>query len=808
MEKINNLIDVNLKTGLTNEEVNKRTLEGLTNKTKKGSSKTYGRIIFSNIFTFFNLVIATIAGLLFYVNSFQDTFFLIIVVLNITIGIIQEIKAKKTIDKLSLLSAPVGIVLREGELVEIPINEIVLDDILSLKVGNEISADAIVREGFVEVDESLLTGESDVIDKKPGDKLFSGSFIVSGTCLAQTVKVGNESYIETLTSKARLYKKPQSNLMNSLKILIRVIAILIIPLGFALFNMHKGLLNESFASSVQYTAGALVGMIPSGLFLLTSVALAVGVVRLAQNNTLVQELYCIEMLARVDTLCLDKTGTITDGSMSVKDVIEIEKESSFSTNKLISQLLFVLNDSNQTNEALTNTFGKLTPEYKVNEVLTFSSRRKFSAASFEKLGTLILGAPEFVLTKTELRKIEGKINKYLKQGLRILVFAHSNNQLQTKNLPTAIKPISLILIEDTIRRDAIYTINYFKEHDVDIKVISGDNAITVSHIAKRAGIKDADKFISLEGLKNEQVKEAANKYVIFGRVSPEQKQLLIESLKANGKTVGMVGDGVNDILALKEADASIAMASGSEATRNVSHLVLLDSSFSSMPKVVAEGRRVINNVQNVAIIFLTKTIFSMLLTLIVLLINVSYPLKPSQLFIIDFLAIGFPSFFISLQPNNQLVKGTFLKNVLKKATPGALAMVLQAVLIITYFQNRLNFTPLEQNALVVITVSFTAMVVLYRTLKPFNTYRRTLFVVLFSIGTAAIILLPEFFNFSFLTKYYIRMGSNEIERLSFSSLTLLMLMLMSSPLLIDLFRKGPYWLKRGTSLTFKKLGEL
>lgn len=803
MIKVDNLTKVNLKTGLTTEEVQERVSKGLTNRTKKGSSKTYGRIIFTNIFTFFNLLILFIAGLLISVGAYKDIFFLVIVFLNTVIGIFQEIKAKKTIDKLSLLSAPVGTVLRDEKIIEIPINEIVLDDLLNLKAGKQISADAIVKEGFIEVDESLLTGESDVIDKKPGDYLYSGSFVVSGTCLAQTVQVGENSYIETLTDKARQYKRPQSNLMNSLKLLIRIIALLIIPLGLTLFNMHRG--DLAIDLSIRQTAGALVGMIPSGLFLLTSVALAVGVIRLAQNNTLVQELYCIEMLARVDTLCLDKTGTITDGTMEVKGVIDLKENESLAAKDIIPLVLGVLDETNLTNEALVAKFGQSEAKYKVIEVLPFSSKRKFSAVSFESFGTVIIGAPEFVLNKTELKNIESKLNKYVQQGLRVLVYAHSPNILVNRTLPAGVKPVSLILIEDTIRRDAIYTIEYFKENNVDVKVISGDNAITVSYIAERAGIENADKYISLEGLTDEEVKEAAIKYQVFGRVSPEQKQLLVQALKQSGRTVGMVGDGVNDILALKEADTSIAMASGSEATRNVSHLVLMDSSFASMPKVVSEGRRVINNVQSVAILFLTKTIFSIILAFVVLFLKEPYPITPSQLFIIDFLGIGIPAFFISLQPNDTLVKGTFLKNVLKTALPGALAIVTQVFLIITFFNNRLNFTPFEQNALVVITASFTSMVVLYRLLKPFNVFRRTLFFILFSVGLFAVLFLPEFFEFNSLTPYNIRMGRIEVNRLSFSSFVLLLLLLRSSAFLIDIFKKVPYWLKEAASWAFKKL---
>ncbi len=798
-------LDVDLKIGLTSDQVDERVELKLTNKTKSGSSKTYSRIIFTNIFTFFNMLIVIIAALLIYVGAYKDIFFLVIVVTNTLIGIIQEIKAKITIDKLSLLSAPVGTVLRDGKIIEIPISDIVLDDILTLKSGKQISADAVIKEGFLEVDESLLTGESEVVDKKVGDFLYSGSYVVSGTCLAQTVNVGEKSYIESLTNKARQYKKPESNLMGSLKIMIRIIAIFIVPIGILLFNMHRTTLGEPLDDSIRKTAGALVGMIPSGLFLLTSMALAVGVIRLAQNNTLVQELYCIEMLARVDTLCLDKTGTITDGTMEVKGVIEIDDDESLSPNIFIPQLLGVLNETNQTSEAIISKFGKEASKYKIEEQLPFSSKRKFSAVSFEGKGTFILGAPEFVLNKTELRKINNIIDEYINQGLRVLVYAHSNRTITAKKLPPHVRPISLIVIEDTIRRDAIYTIEYFKDNGVDVKVISGDNATTVSHIAARAGINNADKYISLEDLSNEEVKEIAPHYQVFGRVTPEQKQILVQSLKENGKTVAMVGDGVNDILALKEADTSIAMASGSEATRNVSHLVLLDSSFSSMPKVVNEGRRVINNIQNVATLFLTKTIFSIMLTIVILLLAKPYPITPSQLFLIDFLAIGFPAFFISLQPNNEIVKGTFMKNVLKAAFPGAITIVVQVLLIITFFNNRLSFSALDQSALVVITASFTSMVVLYRLLLPFNVYRRTLFFVLFLVVIFSVLFLPEFFEFSAIIPYYIRMGKIEVTNMSFNLFLLLLLMVRSSNIFINIFRRMPGWLSKAFSWSFKKL---
>lgn len=803
------ILPVDPKTGLSNQAVLERRALGLTNVTNTGSTKTIRRIVFSNIVTFFNLINVFIASMLIYVGAYKDIFFMVIVIANTVIGIIQEIKAKKTIDRLSLLQAPIGVVFREGAEVEIDIADIVLNDILILKPGRQISADCIVTEGSIEVDESLVTGESDSIVKNVGDTLLSGSFVVSGVCKAEAVKVGKDAYVENLTKQAKVYKKPQSDLMKSLKIIVGVIGVFIVPVGLTLFYIqYEGAIGIlPLNDSIRATAGAVIGMIPAGLFLLTSVALAVGVLRLAQNNTLVQELYCIEMLARIDTLCLDKTGTITDGTMSVRSIIEIDKDQKFAPKKIIPQMMAAFKDKNQTSEALIEKFGLTTKLPNITELIPFSSKRKYSAVSFEKVGTFAIGAPEFVLSKADYQSYEDQIERYAMQGLRVLIYATSTKQIQNKTLPD-MKANALILIEDTIRPDAILTIEYFKTHNVDVKVISGDNPVTVAHIAARAGINDAEKYISLEGLTDKEVQESALKYQVFGRVNPHQKMILVKQLKSHGRTVAMTGDGVNDILALREADTSIAMASGSEAARNVSHLVLMDSNFSSMPKVVNEGRRVINNVQRVATLFLTKTMFSIILVIIALLTRGRYPITPSQLFMIDFLVIGLPSFVLSLQPNHEQVRGKFLANVLSKAFPGALVVGLQTLIIMWLATpSMLNFTIEARSTLIVISATFTSFIVLYRVLKPFNGLKRLLFGFMFMIFITAVIFLPEFFEFNALSQYYLRLSgsSTTTEMLSIPALLLLIVMLQSSAVLITFFSKLPGWIKKGFKNAIMKL---
>ncbi len=730
--------------GLPNEIVEKRVLDELVNVTNKGSTKSKKAIVFSNIFTFFNILTFLIAGWLISVKAFTDLVFLAIVMANLVIGIYQEIRAKKTIDRLSLLSAPTATVIREGEKQEIGVSEVVLDDIIVLKNGDQICADSILIDGSVEVNESLLTGESDAIVKKPGDLLFSGSFVVSGSCKARVDKVGKDNYIEKLTSQAKKYQKPNSELLKSLKLIIYFMAVFIIPLGATLFITQYFVNDMEYVTAVRKTAGAMIGMIPSGLWLLTSVALFVGVIKLSQRNVLVQELYCIEMLARINVLCLDKTGTITDGTMNVKNVIDYNSLYGLTTKNIVSAMLNALNDDNLTSKALEEKFGR-NKRLKFNAIIPFSSQRKYNAVTFDKMGTFALGAPEFVL-KRSYDQIKKEVTKYASQGYRVLSLAHFNGSIENGELPgESPEIISLILIEDNIRPDAINTINYFKESGVSVRVISGDNPMTVSKISERAGIENADQYISLDGLSDVEVERAALKYTVFGRVSPSQKKLLVTTLKNAGNKVAMTGDGVNDILALREADCSIAIASGSEAARNVSHLVLLDSNFDSMPKVVSEGRRVINNVSSVASLFLTKTIFSLLLA-IQAMIRGAYPISTNQLIMIDMFAIGIPSFFLVLEPNNKEVEGNFLVNIIKSAMPGALT-ILVISLIIFWLEDSLNLDTISSQTIIVIAATHTCLMVLFKVSKPLNTMRRGLCIACYSAFLLITLVLPQFLEF-------------------------------------------------------------
>ena len=801
--------------GLTTDEVELRQMAGLANVTDTGSSKSIPTIITSNIFTFFNFLNFGIAIWLITVSAkITNMAFMGVITANITIGIIQEIRAKKTIDKLSLLSAPTAIVRRDEDEFEISIQDVVIDDILHLTSGKQIPADAVVRDGIIEVNESLLTGESDPIVKRKGDTLYSGSFVVSGNCYAQATAVGKDIYIQKLTSQAKKYKKPESDLLGSLKIIIRTVGALILPLAGILFylmwsavewdpalSIGDRLMSEEYSLIVRQTAGAMIGMIPSGLFLLTSMALAVGVIRLAQNNTLVQELYCIEMLARVDTLCLDKTGTITDGTMTVKSIIEYKNDTNLSLKNIISAMLNAQNDSNLTSDALADRFGTA-KRIRHKNLIPFSSSRKYSAVQFERYGTFVLGAPEFVI-KENFSKIEREVDKQSNEGYRVLVVAHADGDIKDHQVQGKVEPIALIMIEDTIRPDAIDTIEYFESHNVEIKVISGDNPATVARISQRAGIANADKFISLEGVQDKEVVRAASRYTVFGRVSPSQKKLLIESLKNNGRTVAMTGDGVNDILALKEADTSIAMASGSEAARNVSHLVLLDSNFSSMPKVVSEGRRVINNVQRVSTLFLTKTIFSFLLAITAIIRRGYYPIQPSQLVLIDYLVIGIPSFFLALEPNNRQVKGKFLFNIIKAALPGAMVVMINS-LIIFGFERTLQMDTVVASTLIVLSATIVSLTVLFRVSTPFNKMRRTLFFIMVIAFVMLVIFVPHFFDFApFYTQEY-----NQFNPLSVPQILLLIVLAQATFPLMYVLSNLYSWTKTFIRTILNKLADM
>lgn len=737
--------DTDIENGLPDAVVDKRILDNLVNTTKTGSTKSKKMIIFSNIFTFFNMLTISIAIWLITVQAFTDLVFLIIVLMNSIIGIIQEIKAKNAIDRLSLLSAPSAVVIRAGVQKEINISDVVLDDLLVLNSGNQICADCILVSGTVEVNESLLTGESNAIIKNPGDLLFSGSYVVSGRCRARVDKVGSDKYIEKLSNQAKQYLPPNSELLKALKRIIIFMAVLIIPIGIALFCLQTFSSGIDYVTAVRKTAGAMVGMIPSGLWLLTSVALYVGVLKLSQKNVLVQELYCIEMLARINVLCLDKTGTITDGTMSVKNTIDYNTLYGLSTKNIVSAMLNALNESNLTSVALEEKFG-LNKRIKHLATIPFSSQRKFNAVTFDKMGTFALGAPEFVLKK-HFEQIRKEVEKNAGLGYRVLCLAHFNGTISDNKLPdTEPEIISLILIEDNIRPDAINTINYFKQSGVSVRVISGDNPLTVAKISERAGIDNATDYISLDGLSDAEVERAALKYTVFGRVSPSQKKLLVTTLKAAGKKVAMTGDGVNDILALREADCSIAIASGSEAARNVSHLVLLDSNFDSMPKVVSEGRRVINNVTGVASLFLTKTIFSLLLAIQAMNSGGAYPISTNQLIIIDLFAIGIPSFFLVMEPNNKEVEGNFLLNIIKGALPGALTILIISLTIFG-LSDSLNLDTISIQTIICIAATHTCLMVLFKVCKPLNNLRKTICILCYSAFIIIVVLLPQFLEF-------------------------------------------------------------
>lgn len=748
-----------LNKGLETEQVETRFKQFLFNDTNKKYSRSYASIFIGNIFTFFNLLclLAFIALVISNKGGITNYLVIFITTANVVIGIIQEIRSKLSVDKLSILAANTVKVVRDGEVVDIPSKEIVLDDVIILELGNQVPADCILAEGSVEVNESLLTGESIAIKKSIGDILYAGSFISSGSGKFRVEKVGKETYLEKLTSKAKKYKRPNSELMNSTKLIIKCISILIFPIAIGTFfitrqnttaeslaAMVQGPFPEFFSAEINYAiqqaATVVIGMIPSGMLLLTSVALAVGIIRLSKSNTLVQDMYSLEMLARVNVLCLDKTGTITDGRMRVNDSVILNTIGDYSLNDIMGSMLKELDNNNQTSIALYNHFGfsdKLISTAKI----PFSSKRKLSAVTFGDVGTFAMGAPEFVL-KPYPAKVERIVKQYAQMGLRVIVLAHSPSAISGDKLPTIMKPVAVISIADNVRDDAIETIKWFKENDVNVKVISGDNPVTVSEVAKRAGIEGAEKFISLDGLNEKEVENVANKYTVFGRVSPEQKAVLVRSIKSVGNTVAMTGDGVNDILALKEADCAISVASGSEAARNVSHLVLMDNNFNSMPKIVAEGRRVINNIKNSSALYLMKTLFTAMLAIICISIGIPYLFTPSNMLLLEVAIIAIPSFFLSLQPNKDRVQGKFISHVMSGAVAGAVLMITAVMsMYLLYYVNH-NFagkTEFDEfyKAMCMLAMTFAGFVMVFRICQPINLYRSVLCISVLCICVAA-----------------------------------------------------------------------
>lgn len=755
--------------GLTNEQVRRREEQGLTNRQENGQTRTVADIVRNNLFTFFNLINLILAVCVLLVGSYRNLLFMGVVLSNIIIGIIQEIRAKHTIDKLSLISAPVAQVVREGTLKTVAIEQLVLDDIVQLSAGNQICADAVVAEGNVEVNEALVTGESDLVAKQPGDPLLSGSFVVSGLCRARLEHVGAESYAARITVDAKKHKKPNSELMNALNKIIRAVGIGIVPVGLLLFLKQWLLLRLPLQEAVPSTVAALIGMIPEGLVLLTSVAMAIGVIRLGRYKTLVQELYCIETLARVDVLCLDKTGTITEGDMLVKDVVLLKPDAP--ATEALGALAASLQDDNATFRAICEAFDA-NRDWICTGTVPFSSQRKWSGADFETYGSFVMGAPEFIL-RERYGEIREEVESYSSQGNRVLLLARQRSPLEEEIAPDA-ECLALVLLADKIRPEAPETFRFFQEQGVGIKIISGDNPLTVAEVARRSGVAGADRFIDASTLTtDEAVAQAATRYTVFGRVTPPQKRVLVKALKAAGHTVAMTGDGVNDVLALKDADCSVAMASGSDAARHVAQLVLLDSNFASMPRVVMEGRRVINNIERSASLFLVKTIYSAVLSLIFLFLAAQYPFVPIQLTLISALTIGFPSFVLALEPNKRRVHGRFLTNVLGKAVPGALTIVVN-ILIIMALSAVFQMSSDQSSTIATISTGFIGLLVLFRVCMPFDWKRKILWGAMVAAFFCAVVCFHQVF-------FLYRFGLEEL-------FLLLGLMAVSYPVMMGISR--------------------
>lgn len=728
-----------LDKGLSEEQINVRIKQGLFNDNDKKYSKSYFGIVVQNVCTFFNLLALLVAiALIFSGAEISQFAFALMFALNVTIGIIQEIRAKRKIDKLSIVNSPTATVIRDGTKGEIPVKEIVVDDVIVLKTGQQIPVDCAMCDGNTEINESLLTGESVPVKKNEGETLYAGSFVVSGSCRARVKFVGKETYANKLTAKAKKYKRPQSEIMNSTTLFIRIIALLMIPIAIGIFYMNyfaADVLNPDLAEAIQKTCAVIVGMIPSGMIFLTSAAMAMGILRLSKNHTLVQDMYSLEMLARVDVLCLDKTGTITDGRMNVSEISVLSNPTDYTVDAIVSSILSATDDNNQTAIALRDKFGSnsvLQPK----TVIPFSSARKFSAVSFQGVGTFAMGAPEFVLPAMPPR-IEKAVQKYAQRGLRVLLIAYSSAMINGQRLPSVFRPLALIALSDNIRADAPATIAWFKENNVGIKVISGDNPVTVSEVARRAGVPDADNYISLEGLTDPEVENAAEEYTVFGRVTPEQKAVLVKALKKHDHTVAMTGDGVNDILAMKESDCAVSFASGSQAASQVSNLVLTDNNFANMPKVVYEGRRLINNVKNTSSLYIMKTLFTAILAVICICMGTQYLFKTNNLLCFELLVAGIPSIVLSQQPNGGRVEGKYFSYVLFHALPAAITMALSVMTVYAVSVLRFEeFTP-EYQALAVMALTFSGVIMLYRLCQPFNLLRAITFTA--SAGICALI---------------------------------------------------------------------
>lgn len=816
-------------TGLTDEQVNERIEQGKVNADENPNTRTYKQIVRENTLTFFNFLNLVLLILVLMVGSYKNAFFVGIIIINTLIGIAQEIRAKKTIDKLAILTAKKSIVIREGKKWTVPTEDLVLDDLVCLKTGDQVPADAKVLEGSVEVNESLLTGESDNLPKNVGDELFSGSFVTSGEACCQIIHVGKDNYAAQITSEAKEFKRHNSEFKNSLNAILKVISIIIVPLGALLFYKQYYIVENTFKASVVSMVAGVLGMIPEGLVLLTSVALTLGALVLANKKTLVQELYCIETLARVDTLCLDKTGTITEGTMCVGRVEpwsesllrnltedkeepdeggmlqdqEIQPENAETQNPdtgsqteadqaeitdetavlqdiheiedMMGNLMYVLKDQNATIDALRKRFPtktSMTPEH----IIPFSSDRKYSGAVFEDRGTYLMGAAQFLFPEGREEILE-VCQKYAQEGLRVLTLAHSSQMAEGTELPADLEPVALLLLTDVIREEAPDTLKFFDSQEVDLKVISGDDPVTVSAIAKRAGLKNAESYVDATTLETEEdLEEAVSKYSVFGRVTPQQKKEMVQALQKQGHTVAMTGDGVNDVLALKEADCSIAMAQGSDAAKNIANVVLLDSNFASMPHIVNQGRRVVNNIRTAASMFLIKTMFSVMLSLLTIFFGNTYPFEPIQMSLISACAVGIPTFLLAQENNYDKIDHTFLRHVFLNAFPAALTITSCVFAVMLVCQNVYHSNDMLSTACVLVT-GWNYMAALKTVYAPLNTYRK---VIIYGMQFI-------FFSAAVIFQKLLGLGS-----LDFGMIILVFILMTFAPLLIDVITS---WIK-------------
>lgn len=818
-------------TGLTNEQVQERIAEGKVNVNENPNTRTYKQIILENTLTFFNFLNIALLVLVLFVRSYKNSMFMGIILINTVIGIIQEIRAKKTIDKLAILTESKTVVLREGKKWSISTEKLVLDDLIFLKTGDQVPADVKVLEGTVEVNESLLTGESDNLSKSQGDELFSGSFVTSGEACCQVIHVGKDNYASQITSEAKEFKRHNSELRNSLNAILKVISIIIVPLGAMLFYKQYMIVGDTLKDSVVNMVAAVLGMIPEGLVLLTSVALTLGSMVLATKKTLVQELYCIETLARVDTLCLDKTGTITEGTMKVEDVqlydtaqttvvqhtakfdpetgepvqnvsalkpevtVSAEKESGQiqetvnsetvsqeerqklqEIDHIMGNMMSVLHDQNATADALRKRFPSRN-DLKLIHAIPFSSDRKYSGAVFEGRGTYLMGAAQFLFPEGNEELLE-HCSSYAQEGYRILVLAHSEQETKGTERPTGLEPLGLFLITDVIREEAPDTLAFFDSQGVDLKVISGDDPVTVSAIAKKAGLKNANHYIDATTIKtSEEMQRAVAECSVFGRVTPQQKKQMVQALQSQKHTVAMTGDGVNDVLALKEADCSIAMAAGSDAAKNIANVVLLDSNFGAMPHIVNQGRRVVNNIRSAASMFLIKTIFSVLLSLITIFFGDAYPFEPIQMSLISACAVGIPTFLLTQENNYNKIDHTFLRHVFMNAFPAAVTITGCVFTIMLVCQDVYHSNVMLNTACVLVT-GWNYMSALRTVYSPLNTYRK---VIIYGMQFA-------FFISAVVLQDLLTLGS-----LEFGMIILVFVLMTFSPILIETITE---WIRR------------